>query len=113
MHGRCPDKAWAEEFKVKKVMSKDALKLFFMRTSKPVRIGRNGVFDSQLQISYWDEWMVCEKGQYAQLYSRVGIATKLETLTDEDKKAIIFLLFQITKQYTSHYLATVQAMREF
>jgi hypothetical protein len=30
-----------------------------------------------------------EKRQYAQLYSRVGIATKLNTLTDDDKKSII------------------------
>ena len=30
-----------------------------------------------------------EKKQYAQLYSRVGIATRLNPLIDEDKKAII------------------------
>jgi DNA transposition AAA+ family ATPase len=30
-----------------------------------------------------------EKRQYAQLYSRVGIATRLNSLGDEDKKAII------------------------
>jgi DNA transposition AAA+ family ATPase len=30
-----------------------------------------------------------EKRQYAQLYSRVGIATRLNALGDEDKKAII------------------------
>ena len=43
LKGRCPDEAWAEEFAVKKIISKDALKLFCMRTSKPVKIGRNGI----------------------------------------------------------------------
>lgn len=62
LQGRCPDELWAEEFKVKKVLRKDALKLFCMRTSKNVSIGRNGVYDSQLQITYWDEWMITEKG---------------------------------------------------
>ena len=63
LKGRCPDEAWAEEFAVKKVIAKDALKLFCMRTSRNVSIGRNGVYDSQLQLTYWDEWMICEKGR--------------------------------------------------
>ena len=63
LQGKCPDELWAEEFAVKKVISKDALKLFCMRTSKPVKIGRNGVHDSQLNINYWGEWMSPEKGR--------------------------------------------------
>ncbi len=63
LQGRCPDEVWAEEFTNKKILSKDALKLFCMRTSKTVSIGRNGIYDSQLQISYWDEWMITEKGR--------------------------------------------------
>ena len=63
LNGRCPDEAWAEEFTVKKIISRDALKLFCMRTSKPVKIGRNGVYDSQLDVNYWDEWMSLEKGR--------------------------------------------------
>ncbi len=63
LNGRCPDEAWAEEFAVKKVISKDALKLFCMRTSKPVKIGRNGVNDSTLNVTYWADWMVTEKGR--------------------------------------------------
>ncbi len=63
LQGKSPDELWAEEFKVKKVISKDALKLFCMRTSKDVKIGRNGVYDSQFGISYWGEWMICEKGR--------------------------------------------------
>lgn len=34
-----------------------------MRTSKPVKIGRNGVRDSQSDITYWGEWMYTEKGR--------------------------------------------------
>ena len=63
LQGKCPDQLWAEEFTNKKVISKDALKLFCMRTSKVVSIGRNGVYDSQLQLTYWGEWMICEKGR--------------------------------------------------
>lgn len=63
LKGRCPDEVWAEEFAVKKIISKDALKLFCMRTSRPVKIGRNGVHDSQFDINYWGEWMVTEKGR--------------------------------------------------
>lgn len=62
LQGRCPDELWAEEFTKKKVISKDALKLFCMRTTNNVTIKRNGIFDSQLQISYWAEWMITEKG---------------------------------------------------
>ena len=63
LRGKCPDEIWSDEFKVKKIISKDALKLFCMRTSKPVKIGRNGVRDSQLDITYWGEWMYTEKGR--------------------------------------------------
>ena len=63
LQGKCPDQLWAEDFTNKKVISKDALKLFCMRTSKVVSIGRNGVYDSQLQLTYWGEWMICEKGR--------------------------------------------------
>ena len=63
LQGKCPDELWAEEFTKKKVISKDALKLFCMRTTNNVTIKRNGIFDSQLQISYWAEWMITEKGR--------------------------------------------------
>ena len=63
MQGKCPDELWAEEFTNKKVISRDALKLFCMRTTNNITIKRNGIFDSQLQISYWAEWMITEKGR--------------------------------------------------
>ena len=63
LQGKCPDELWTEEFTKKKVISKDALKLFCMRTTNNVTITRNGIFDSQLQISYWAEWMITENGR--------------------------------------------------
>lgn len=63
LQGKCPDELWSEEYKTKKVISKDALRLFCMRTSKTMTIGRNGIYDSQLQLTYWGEWMICEKGR--------------------------------------------------
>lgn len=63
LQGKCPDELWAEEFTNKKVISRDALKLFCMRTTNNITIKRNGIFDSQLQISYWAEWMITEKGR--------------------------------------------------
>ena len=63
LNGKSPDELWSEEFAVKKIIAKDALKLFCMRTSREVSIGRNGVYDSQLQLTYWGEWMISEKGR--------------------------------------------------
>ncbi len=63
LKGRCPDELWAEEFKIKKVMNKNALKLFCMRVSRTFTIGRNGIFDSELNITYWAEWMIAKKGK--------------------------------------------------
>ena len=63
LQGKSPDELWVEEFKVKKVISKDALKLFCMRTSKDVKISRNGIYDSQFGVTYWADWMVYEKGR--------------------------------------------------
>src|SRR5574344_1572387 len=63
LQGKSPDAVWAEEFTIKKTISKQALKLFCMRTSNCITIGRNGIYDSQLQLTYWGEWMICEKGR--------------------------------------------------
>lgn len=62
LQGRCPDEAWAAEYKARKVVSKDALKLFCMRTSRPLTIMRNGVQDSEIGLKYWAEWMSGLKG---------------------------------------------------
>lgn len=71
LQGKCPDELWSEEFTNKKNISKDALKLFCMRTSKTMTIARNGIYDSQLQLTYWGEWMICEKGR--KVFIRIDI----------------------------------------
>jgi len=63
LKGKCPDELWAEEFKTKKVINKSALKLFCMRVSKTFTIGRNGIVDNELKITYWSEWMIAQKGK--------------------------------------------------
>lgn len=63
LQGRCPDESWDAEHKEKRVVSKDALKLFCMRTSRPLTIMRNGVRDSEIGFTYWAEWMSGLKGE--------------------------------------------------
>lgn len=62
--GLSPLQLFTKEFTVKREVSRDALKLFCMRTANPVSIGRNGVRDSELQITYWSEWMSGQKGRF-------------------------------------------------
>ena len=86
LKGKSPDEVWCNEFAVKKVISKDALKLFCMRTSRDVSIGRNGVYDSQLQLTYWDEWMISEKGRKVYLRRDINAyqeAWGFDAVTDE------------------------------
>ena len=61
--GKSPDQLWSEEFTTKKTVSKEALKLFCMRSTGVVSIGRNGIYDSDLGQTYWGEWMSGMKGQ--------------------------------------------------
>ena len=63
LRGKSPDELFAEEFTTMKTVSKDSLMLFCMRSSKIVSIGRNGVRDSQLGVTYWDDWMSGYKGE--------------------------------------------------
>ena len=60
--GLSPDELFYQEFTEKLAPSKDALKLFCMRTSKNLTIGRNGIKDSALGITYWADWMSLKKG---------------------------------------------------
>ena len=62
LNGLSPDQAWNEQVKSIKKVSPDALKLFCMRSSRVVSIGRNGVRDSQLKVTYWEDWMAGCKG---------------------------------------------------
>ena len=60
--GKYPDKIFNEEFKEKVVVSNQALKLFCMRTSRNYTVGRNGLQDRQLGITYWSDWMIHNTG---------------------------------------------------
>lgn len=60
--GQYPDGIFNEEFKEKVVVSNEALKLFCMRTSRSFTVGRNGIQDRQLGITYWSDWMINSTG---------------------------------------------------
>lgn len=62
LKGLSSDELFNSEFKEKITVSKDALKLFCMRTSKTYTIGRNGIKDSSLDITYWADWMISQYG---------------------------------------------------
>ncbi len=62
LQGMSPDEMWAAERIEKRVVSRDALKLFCMRTSNTFTIGKNGIKDSAIGCSYWGEWMSAMKG---------------------------------------------------
>ena len=62
LSGKCPDQLFYEEFQTKNHISSDALKLFCMRTSRNFTIGRNGIQDRQLGITYWEDWLIADTG---------------------------------------------------
>jgi len=62
LQGKSPDELWGEEFTLIRKVSKDALKLCCMRTSRDITIMRNGVRDGEIGRSYWAEWMSGLKG---------------------------------------------------
>ena len=62
LKGLSPDELFNQEFKEKITTSRDALKLFCMRTSKKFTIGRNGIKDNEFGITYWADWMISKTG---------------------------------------------------
>jgi len=58
LEGKSPEDAWNLENPVKKAVTRDALKLFCMRSSGDMTIGRNGIEDRALGVTYFAEWMV-------------------------------------------------------
>lgn len=62
LNGSCPDELFYKEYAEKITPSRDALKLFCMRTSRNFTIGRNGIQDRQLGITYWADWMIARTG---------------------------------------------------
>lgn len=84
--GLSPDEVFQSEFNEKITVSKDALKLFCMRTSKNFTIGRNGIKDNEFGITYWSDWMISKTGQ--KVYLRRDIlnykdAWVFDSATDE------------------------------
>lgn len=57
LKGLSPDELFNQEFTEKITTTRDALKLFCMRTSRIFKIGRNGIKDNELGITYWADWM--------------------------------------------------------
>ena len=62
LQGLAPDELFNREAAEKITTSKDALKLFCMRTSKNYTISRNGIKDRELGITYWADWMISQTG---------------------------------------------------
>lgn len=62
LKGLSPNELFNQEFTEKITTSKDALKLFCMRTSQDFTVGRNGIQDRTLGITYWDDWMISKTG---------------------------------------------------
>lgn len=62
LNGSSPDELFNQEFREKITTSKDALKLFCSRTSKSFIVGRNGIKDNELGITYWADWMISQTG---------------------------------------------------
>jgi len=61
--GKSPEDAWNLENPVKRAVTKDALKLFCMRSSDDMTIGRNGVKDKETGLIYYAEWMLALPGK--------------------------------------------------
>ncbi len=66
LQGRSREEAWGERTESRKVGT-EALKLFCMRTSREATIGRNGIRDSELQVTYFAPFMYPLKGTKAYL----------------------------------------------
>lgn len=76
LNGKSRNELFHAEFKEKVVPSKDALKLFCMRTSRNFTIKRNGIKDGQLDIRYWADWLVSKTGK--KVYMRRDIQNHSE-----------------------------------
>jgi hypothetical protein len=76
LQGMSPEELWDRERTKMRKVSIDALRLFCMRTSRALTIGRNGVRDSEVGCTYWAEWMTGIKGE--KVYLRRDIAAYQE-----------------------------------
>ena len=62
LKGECPEAYFRAHCKTLRRVSNDALMLFTTRVKGDLTIGRNGIRDSELQVTYWAEWMAAMKG---------------------------------------------------
>lgn len=85
LKGLSPDELFNSEFKEKITVSKDALKLFCMRTSKTYTVGRNGIKDGSLDITYWADWMISHYG--LKVYLRRDIKNYKEAWVFKDSNS--------------------------
>lgn len=95
LNGSCPDELFYNEYAEKITPSRDALKLFCMRTSRNFTIGRNGIQDRQLNITYWADWMI----------TRSGLKVYLRRDVQDYKEAWAF------KAYNDEFVGTVKAVK--
>lgn len=95
LNGICPDELFYNEYAEKITPSRDALKLFCMRTSRNFTIGRNGIQDRQLNITYWADWMI----------TRTGLKVYLRRDVQDYKEAWAF------KADNDEFVGTVKAVK--
>lgn len=95
LNGICPDELFYNEYTEKITPSRDALKLFCMRTSRNFTIGRNGIQDRQLGITYWADWMI----------TRTGLKVYLRRDVQDYKEAWAF------KADNDEFVGTVKAVK--
>lgn len=95
LNGICPDELFYNEYAEKITPSRDALKLFCMRTSRNFTIGRNGIQDRPLGITYWADWMI----------TRTGLKVYLRRDVKDYKEAWAF------KADNDEFVGTVKAVK--
>ncbi len=69
LNGLSPDDLWALENPIKRVVAKEALMLCCMRTTKNLKITRNGIRDPQFKVNYFAPWILEYKGK--EVYLRI------------------------------------------
>jgi hypothetical protein len=71
LNGKSADQVWAEEFKIRKAVDRDSLKLLCMRSSKDYSIDKDGIIVSKkYKLHYWGDWMIALKGNKEKYYMR-------------------------------------------
>lgn len=59
----CPDEIWANDNPTMRRASAESLAVFCQRCSRTITVGRNGVKDPDLGVTYWAEEFVAMKGR--------------------------------------------------